>query len=244
MDAMIMAVASARGGSGKTVLSVLLGGALAATGSKVLLAELSLGLRSADIPAGVGEDAVFDLGDLAQGRVAGDKVLAHSPVWPGLSLALAPFAAQHGPVLSSISAFCATYKPLFDYILLDLPSGFGPLQLAAARAAHRLLLVETPEPAALRGGRALLNALALPDRLVRLLINRIEEARLAHSPLHDLDEMVDGIGARLLGAVPESAQLAAAAQNGRALPRGSREEAIINAVARRIMGEDVPLILQ
>lgn len=244
MDAIIIALASSRGGSGKTVLSVLLGGALAAAGKKVLQVELSPGLRSADIPAGVGEDAVFDLGDLAEDRVPAAKALVESPVWPGLTLALAPYAAQDGPVVRDLPAFCTRFRPYFDYILLDLPSGLGPVQRAATSAAHRLLVVETPEPAALRGGRALVDALAIPGKQLRLLLNRVELQRLAQSPLQDLDEMVDGMNAQLLGVVPESPVLATAAQKGQALPHGSQEQAILSAVARRVMGEDVPLILR
>ena len=46
-------VASGKGGTGKSTLSVYLGARLAAQGKRVLLVELDSGLRSVDIIAGV-----------------------------------------------------------------------------------------------------------------------------------------------------------------------------------------------
>ena len=53
MGAKVIMVASGKGGTGKSTLSVLLAAELAAAGKRTLLIELDSGLRSVDIIAGV-----------------------------------------------------------------------------------------------------------------------------------------------------------------------------------------------
>ena len=53
MSAQVIMLASGKGGTGKSTVSVLLGAALAARTNRVLLVELDSGLRSVDVIAGV-----------------------------------------------------------------------------------------------------------------------------------------------------------------------------------------------
>ena len=53
MKAKVIMIASGKGGTGKSTVSVLLGGWLGARKKKVLLIELDSGLRSVDIISGV-----------------------------------------------------------------------------------------------------------------------------------------------------------------------------------------------
>ena len=68
MAAQIIMVASGKGGTGKSTVSVLLGSRLAAAGKKVLLIELDSGLRSVDIIAGAAGRTVYDISDVRCGR--------------------------------------------------------------------------------------------------------------------------------------------------------------------------------
>ena len=71
LSAKIVMVASGKGGTGKSTLSVLLGSRLAAAGSKVLLIELDSGLRSVDIITGVYGKTVDEIADVLRGRCEG-----------------------------------------------------------------------------------------------------------------------------------------------------------------------------
>mgnify|MGYP003377858008 FL=1 len=66
---------------------------------------------------------------------------------------------------------------------------------------------------------------------------------MARGPIPDLDEVIDTVGARLLGVLPESTALPLAAVSGRALPEGTAATAFSN-IARRLEGEQVPLAVQ
>ena len=71
-------IASGKGGTGKSTVSVLLGSRLAARGKKVLLIELDSGLRSVDIIAGVYGKTVYDIEDVLSGRCEGGKAVVES----------------------------------------------------------------------------------------------------------------------------------------------------------------------
>ena len=80
MSAKIVMVASGKGGTGKSTLSVMLGARLAAAGGKVLLIELDSGLRSVDIISGVYGKTVYDIADVLSGRCEGTKAVVASPL--------------------------------------------------------------------------------------------------------------------------------------------------------------------
>lgn len=245
MDAIIIAFASGKGGTGKSAVSVLVGGALAAQGKKVVLIELSHGLRSVDIMAGVSELAVFDLADVLGGHTPPAKAMVASPLYEGLSVMPSAHSGAGVVALDNLRALCSRLRPHFDYILLDVATGFGDEFRLACGVAHRMVMVQTPDPVALRDGRALADQVDAGQTQLRLVLNRVEPKRvLADGLLEDLDEAIDTMGVQLLGVVPESPVLQKAVLGGTALPPKSREAEVFAAIARRILGEDVPLLVR
>ena len=110
--------------------------------------------------------------------------------------------------------------------------------------ADRALLVITPDPVALRDGLIVCDALAaggLQD--IRLVINRVPP-RLDGCGIRDLDECIDTVGAQLIGVVPESAEVRAAGATGTALAQKSTAYRVFDAIAARLCGEQVPLIVR
>lgn len=246
MDAVIIAFVSGKGGTGKSTTSVFLGGALAGLKKKVLLIELDSGLRSVDIIAGVSGETVFDVEDVLSGRCEPDKAVVDSPVYKGLSVISAPYS---GGVITvdGLRALCGFMRPHFDYILLDTAAGIGMPYKAATHIAKRIVLVLTPDPVALRDGRLIADKLLDDggDKQVRLILNRVDHDRLLQdNVLEDLDEAIDIVGVQLLGVVPESPTILRSGASGDALAQHSRERTVYKAIARRIIGEDVPLVVR
>lgn len=243
MDAVIIAFASGKGGTGKTTAAVHVGGALAALGKKVLLIEVDNALRSVDLIAGFSDAAVYDAGDVFAGRADAEKAIVPSPVYEGLSLITAPYEGGR-MTAGGLGRLCAQMQPRFDYILLDVAPGLADAFEAAASLAHRVLLVLTPDPVALRDGRLLADKFA-DDTQLRLLLNRVDaDFILKEDSLPDLDEAIDTVGAQLLGVIPESAAIHRASVSGGALPARSRESNVFDAVAKRLLGEEAPLIVR
>ena len=117
-------VASGKGGTGKSTVSVLLGARLAAKGRRVLLVELDSGLRSVDIISGVYGKTVYDIEDVLCGRCSGEKAVVESPLYPGLSVISAPY--EGGAVtVEGLRALCRAMGSFFDYLILDTAAGMG-----------------------------------------------------------------------------------------------------------------------
>lgn len=147
----IVAVASGKGGVGKTWFAITLAHALARQGRRVLLFDGDLGLANVDIQLGLTPDR--DLSDV----IAGGKTLAEAALQyreGGFDLvagrsgsaalsALDPTGLQH--VMDALRRATQGY----DAILLDLGAGLDGRVRALAALADTLLVLVTEEPTSL-----------------------------------------------------------------------------------------------
>lgn len=244
MNAKIIMIASGKGGTGKSTVSVLLGARLAAAGRKVLLIELDSGLRSVDLISGVYGKTVYDIEDVLAGRCTGEKAVVESPLYPGLSVISAPY--EGGEVTTAaLRTLCAGMRGFFDYLLVDTAAGMGAPFQAARAAADRALLVMTPDPVCLRDGRIVADALydgGLHD--IRLVVNRYRPKTLHGGSVCGLDECIDTVCAQLIAVIPESSEILACTAAGTALAPGCPAFAAADNLARRVLGEKVRLAVR
>ena len=241
MSAKVIMVASGKGGTGKSTLSVLVGGRLAAAGQRVLLVELDSGLRSVDIIAGVYGKTVYDIEDVLCGRCPGDKAVVESPVYPGLSVISAPYEWGGTVQPAALKKLLDKLAPVFDWVLVDTAAGLGAPFKAALSVSETVLLVLTPDPVTLRDGHiAAEEAFAAGARQVRLVLNRVGPASFGGA-VRDLDECIDTVAAQLIAVVPESSQLQLCAAKGQALPADCLAFRAVDNLARRLQGQRVPL---
>ena len=182
--ARVVAIASGKGGVGKTNIAVNLAIALAAAGRRVLLVDADLGLANVDLV--LGQRPRGDLGHVLSGRMALGDIVQEGPAgirWiPG---------ASHMPAISRIGERrreallegLTDLETQHDFVLLDAPAGIGQGVLHLVRQADELLLVATPEPTAMMDAYALLKAAAAggPETLgrIRLIVNLVTHARQA-----------------------------------------------------------------
>ncbi len=154
----LIAIASGKGGVGKTWLAITLAHALAGQGRRVLLFDGDLGLANVDIQLGL--TPAHDLAAVVAGRVPlAAAVLAHPSggfsVLAGRSgsgslAALDPAALE--AVLAALEAAARDY----DAVLLDLGAGIDRAVRRMAAWADRLLVVATEEPTSITDAYALL----------------------------------------------------------------------------------------
>lgn len=245
MSAHVIMVASGKGGTGKSTVSVFTAGSLAKRGRRVLLVELDSGLRSVDYIAGVAGKTVYDIGDILAGRCETGKAIVESPLYAGLFVVSAPYAG--GEVRAqALAAFIRSAREVFDDIVLDTAAGMGAPFVAAMSVSDTAVIAITPDPVAMRDGRIVCDALVSAGcEDIRLLINKVP-----HGPqecaVKDLDECIDTVGARLVGVVPYSSAVAAAGAEGCGLPPPEKElaSAVFDAVAARLCGEQAPLLIR
>jgi septum site-determining protein MinD len=242
MGANVIMVASGKGGTGKSTVSVMLGAQLAARNRRVLLVELDSGLRSVDYIAGVYGKTVYDVEDVLSGRCAAGKAIVESPLYPELFVISAPYAGGHVRT-DALQAFVERAKPVFDLILLDTAAGMGLPFEAAVSVAECALLVLTPDSVAIRDGRIVCDALvAAGCTNVRLLLNKVPPT-LKGCGVRDLDECIDTVGAQLIGVVPQSSQVSMAGATGTLLPPNCKAARAFQAIAARLCGQETPLVV-
>lgn len=171
----LLAIASGKGGVGKTWLAATLSRALVQAGQSVLLFDGDLGLANLDIQLGLVPS--HDLSAI----VAGRRTLAETvqPYPPGGFSVLAgrsgsgALAALDPVALDGLLHALATESGV-DRVVLDLGAGLDRAVRRMAAVADTLLVVATEEPTSLTDAYAVLK-LATADRPggdVRIVVNQ------------------------------------------------------------------------
>jgi flagellar biosynthesis protein FlhG len=175
-----IAIASGKGGVGKTWLSITLSHAFTKAGRRVLLFDADLGLANVDVQIGL--TPRLDIGSVVSGRtnVAG-AITRHEGI--GLDV----LAGRSGSgVLSDLSAenLASLLGRLraetigYDIVIMDLSAGIDRTVRQIAAAADLLLVVATDEPTSLTDAYAMLklHIADQPDGDARIVVNQAQSA--------------------------------------------------------------------
>ncbi len=240
MKGKISLIASGKGGVGKSSVCCFLGDALARSGRKVLIIELDCGLRSLDIMLGVSDKIVFDLNDVLLSRCDVSKAIV--PCEYNLSLFLLPASQNERTDIDAVRLMelCRRLSGYYQDILIDMPAGIGGKLRSLSSLADRVILCVTPDPICIRDGAKVLSLMEEPIGTSRLLINRVPPTPRALTMVRDLDEVIDMVGAQLLGVIPENREYALCAAAGKPLPQ-TEIRAVFDRIAARMTGKHVPL---
>jgi len=153
-------VTGGKGGVGKTTVCANLGVQLATSGLRVLMVDLDLGLANLDLALGLEtgatlEDALeqgIDLTDCVREGPAGVHVL---PAGSGNERMGRLDAGRRAKLVEALAGLSLEY----DLVVGDSAAGIGPDVLAFAAIADRVLLVTTPDLAALTDAYGVIKAM-------------------------------------------------------------------------------------
>ena len=179
----LIAIASGKGGVGKTWLAVTLCQALGALGRRVLLFDGDLGLANVDIQLGLMPDR--DLHAVLAGRIAlADAILPYRPEGAGGFDLIAGQAGSGGlaglpterlqALADRVLALGATY----DHTIIDLGAGIESAVRQLSRPAATCLVVTTDEPTSLTDAYAFIKLTRrdFPETEFRIVVNMAASA--------------------------------------------------------------------
>lgn len=172
----IIAVASGKGGVGKTFFSVTLAHALTKMGKKVCLFDGDLGLANVDVQLGLMPKR--DLNDVIRGRLSLDKVVqpyedGGFDIIAGRS-GQASLSALPSQRLAMLRDQLIELGDSYDAIIIDLGAGVDRTVRMFSACATRTLLVTTDEPTSLTDAYAFikLGAAAGMSKNVSIVVNQ------------------------------------------------------------------------
>ncbi|MGN1050891.1 MAG: AAA family ATPase [Acutalibacteraceae bacterium] len=241
--AQVIVLASGKGGTGKSTVSVSLAVALVKREKKVLLIDCDSGMRGLDLMLGIEGHMLFDAGDVVMGNCEMSEAVYAHPKISGLYLLPSPLEAENEISPSVLKEIVDSQRDSYDYIIIDSPAGTGRGFEAAMEGADRALIVVNAEPTSVRGCvniRRKLVKKGITD--IRLVINRFNEKAFWKLNIYpDLDALIDMCQTQLIALVPEDYSIVSVIQNGKSGLYHTSGEVLFDCLAGRVMGENIPL---
>lgn len=248
MSGRVIVITSGKGGVGKTTASANLGVALAGTGASVALVDMDIGLRNLDILMGLENRVVYNLVDVVEERCKLRQALVKDKRHPNLSLLPAAQTRDKTAVNSDqMRDLCAELKKIFDFVLIDSPAGIETGFQNAVAGADEAVVVTTPEMSAVRDADRIIGLLeARKDEIeqYRLVVNRYRPNMVQQNDMMSVDDVLDILSVELLGIVPEDEEIIISTNKGEPVSGTDniRSGLAFRNIARRLRGEDVPLM--
>jgi flagellar biosynthesis protein FlhG len=177
----IVAVASGKGGVGKTWLAITLAHALARLGRRTLLFDGDLGLANVDIQLGLMPE--HDLGGVLAGRLS--LAAATLPFGPGgfdIVAGRSGCGRLAGVPPERLAKLCDDLTATaagYDHVILDLGAGLERTVRELTRLAGTCVVVTTDEPTSLTDAYAFVKIACLQDTEadIRIVVNLANSAR-------------------------------------------------------------------
>jgi flagellar biosynthesis protein FlhG len=204
----VFAVASGKGGVGKTNLAANLAVALGSLGQRVLLFDADLGLANTEVLFGLSPRQ--DVRHVLTGKQTLEEVLLAGPEGIGIipaSSGVASLAELPAEAGDDLVAKLAALSLSYDHVLVDVPPGIGSNALRFTEMADELLVIMTPEPTSVTDAYALVKLMQRrrPDLPVRVILNMTmaaEEAQRVTQAFGEITTRFLGVDVETLGAVP------------------------------------------
>jgi flagellar biosynthesis protein FlhG len=209
----VIAVASGKGGVGKTNIVANLSVAFAQSGLRVLALDGDLGLSNLDIAMGIDPD--YTLMDLVEGTATVEQVLTMAAenvhLLPGCSgryeLANLDTQGRH-----SLFAAVDTLEADFDILLIDTGAGINSNAIDFASAAQTVVVIANSEPTSMADAYALIKVMnqragVKEFQLLTNMVRSVAEGEDVYSRLAALADKFLGVSVHYLGEVMHDAAL-------------------------------------
>ena len=211
-SAPIIAIASGKGGAGKTSFTLNLAHTLTKLGKRVLVFDADIGLANVDVQLGL--NVQQDLSDVVAGRCKIEDIITLSDkgfsIIPGRSgFERSPFMTplERRDILRSVR----NLSDRFDVIFLDVAAGIDQDVLAFTTFADRTLLVVTPDPSSITDAYAVIKLMKTRHEKenCEILINQASgatEGKNTYGKLQTAAQKFLNVHVPLVGIIPYDKQ--------------------------------------
>ncbi len=243
----MIAVASGKGGVGKTWFSISLSHALSLLKQKVLLFDGDLGLANIDIQLGL--MAKYDLGSVVSGKLTLNQVVqayekGHFDVVVGRS-GSAGLASMPIGRLQILGEDLSLLASSYNKVILDMGAGVDKSVRVLSGMAEKIIVVCTDEPTSLTDAYAFIKIMTLqyPRSEIKIVINQansIREGQRTYDTLLKACQNFLKITPSLLGIIRRDARVRDAIRNQTSIitryPASEASEDVI-AIAKRLLAD-------
>jgi flagellar biosynthesis protein FlhG len=213
----VVAVASGKGGVGKTHVSVNVAVSLAKGGKRVMLFDADLGLANAGVVLGLPAQATVE--DALSGKAELADIVQPGPGGIGLvsgGSGDASLAVLSEDVQQKLCGAFRIFEDELDYLVIDTAAGIAPIVTGFVEKADLAVVVINDEPASFIDGYGLLKALAARGKCSRaLVLTNMVSSEAAGRHLFQRFKAVAqrflDIGLEHLGSIPADAHVRRAA---------------------------------
>ncbi|MGQ9554147.1 MAG: septum site-determining protein MinD [Anaerolineae bacterium] len=241
----VITVTSGKGGVGKTTATANIAAALALHGHKVVAIDTDIGLRNLDVVLGLENRIVYDVVDVIEGRCRLRQALIRDKRLPELFLMPASQTRDKDAVEpEQMVELCKELREQFDFILLDSPAGIEKGFRVALAPADQVLIITTPEVAAVRDADRVIGLVEAAEKGPALLvINRLKPGMVRRGDMLSPDDITEILAVDLIGLVPEDEAVVISTNRGQPLAIDGSHPAgqAFEAIALRLTGEDIPV---
>ena len=240
MEGKIIVVTSGKGGVGKTTATSSIGAALALEGKRVAIVDMDIGLRNLDVVMGLENRIVFNIVDVVQGRCKIEQAAIRDRRIENLFLIPASQSDNKDVLTSSgVERVCKELRTKFDYVIMDSPAGIERGFENSTVGADEALVVCTPDVSAVRDADRVIGLLYAKSLTPRLIVNRIEPARVARGEMLSHEDVLEVLSIELAGLVPMDETVLISSNTGTplVLQNDSKAGSAFRRIARRLNGE-------
>jgi septum site-determining protein MinD len=233
----VYAVASGKGGVGKTTTTVNLGTVLARADRRVAVVDADLGM------ANLAGFVSLDPGDVTLHDVlAGDATVQEATYRLADGLFAVPSASDllryTDVAVEGLRVVVDTLRSAFDYVFLDLGAGVSRETVVPLGLADGVVLVSTTDPVAVRDAEKTLELVDRADgRVAGLVVTRVHPGESG-----TIENIAERLGSDVLGSVPEDGAVRRSVRSGRPVvvddPNGPGATAYRRIAARLVADAD------
>lgn len=246
MAAKVITITSGKGGVGKTTATANLGVALGLSGQRVVVIDADIGLRNLDVVMGLENRIVYDIVDVTEGYCRLRQALIRDKRVSELYLLPAAQTRDKTAVSpEDMVRLCDQMRDDFDFIFIDSPAGIERGFRNAIAPADKILIVTTPEVAAVRDADRIIGLIEAEEKgPASLIINRLRPEMVRYGNMLTTEDVIEILAVDLIGIVPEDKAIIISINKGVPIVLNDRSPAglAFHNIARRLLGEEVPFM--